>query len=123
MLNQEDIRREWEAGALKAPAVNIIETDDTFIMTLFMPGVKKDDVEVKVADEELLVYGRAMKEIHDAKSYIVRETEDGNYYRVFKVSDSIEAEKISAKIEDGVLTVTLPKHERVKPKEIPVEIG
>ena len=51
----------------------------------------------------------------------MREIEDGNYYRVFKVGDSIDVEKITAKVEHGVLRVTLPKHDRVKPREIPIE--
>ena len=122
MLTKEDIRKEWEAGYLIAPSVDIYETDDDFVMKLLMPGVNKDGVELKLADEELQIYGRVRHDVEAPEKFILREIDEGNYYRVFKVTDAVEVEKIKAKMEDGVLTVTLPKHERVKPKEIPIEI-
>ncbi|MFH1943648.1 MAG: Hsp20/alpha crystallin family protein [bacterium] len=123
MLSKEDISKEWEAGHLIAPSANIHETTDHFVMKILMPGVNKDGVEVKLADEELMIYRRVRHEADDPEKYLIKEIEDGNYYRVFRVTDAVEGDKIHARMEDGVLTVTLPKHERVKPKEIPIEAG
>ena len=123
MLAKEDIRKEWEAGLLVAPIVNIYETKDDFMMKLLMPGVNKDGVELKLANEELQVYGRVRHDVEEPDKFIVKEIEDGNYYRVFKVTDAVEVDKIKAKMEDGILTITLPKHERVKPKDIPIEVA
>jgi HSP20 family protein len=122
MLDKEDIRKEWEAGYLIAPSADIYETEDDFLMKLQMPGVNKDGVELKLADDQLQVYGRVRHEVDEPDKYVLREIEEGNYYRVFKVTDAIEVDKIKAKMEDGILTLTLPKHERVKPKEIPIEV-
>ncbi len=120
-MDQETIRKEWEAGNLVAPLVNIYETEDNFVARINMPGVKKGGAEVKMAGGELLVYGRVTREEIPSDSYVLKEIEDGNYYRVFRVNDAIDVAKIKAKLEDGVLTITLPKHERIKPREIPIE--
>lgn len=123
MLAKEDIRKEWEAGLLVAPIVNIYETENDFMMKLLMPGVNKDGVELKLANEELQVYGRVRHDVEEPEKFILKEIEDGNYYRVFKVTDSVVVDHIKAKMEDGILTITLPKHERVKPKDIPIEVA
>ena len=121
MLAKEDIQREWELGHLIAPSANIAETNDDFVMKLHMPGVNKDGVEVKLAVDELMVYGRTHRDVPETDKFLLKEIESGNYYRIFRVSESIDGGQIKAKMEDGVLTLTLPKHERVKPRDIPVE--
>jgi HSP20 family protein len=121
-MDKEQIRKEWEEGLLIAPTVDIYETDDDFILKALMPGVKKDNVDVKYAEGALTVYGRVDIKDPVKESYVLKEIENGNYYRVFKVSDSIDVDKIQAKMFDGILTLTLPKHERVKPKEIPITL-
>lgn len=123
MLAKEDIQKEWQDGLLLAPAVDIYETKDDFVMKLLMPGVKKDTVEVKMDNDELMIYGRVPEELHVRERVILNEIDTGNYYRVFKVSDSVDVEQIKAKMDDGILIVTLPKHERTKPREIPIEIA
>ena len=121
MLAKEDIQKEWEQGLLVAPLANIVETDDDFVMKLNMPGVNKDGVEVKLAEDELMIYGRTHREVPKTDKFLLKEIESGNYYRIFRVSESIDGSQIKAKMEDGVLTLTLPKHERVKPRDIPIE--
>ena len=121
MMNKESIRKEWELGRLVPPPADIYETEDQFILSTNMPGVKKENVEVKLSEGELTLYGRVDRGDVAANRFVLKEIDEGNYYRVFRVSDSIDAEKIVAKMEDGVLTLTLPKHERVKPREIPIE--
>ena len=123
MLDKEDIRKEWEQGLLIVPSTNIFETDDDFIMKINMPGVEKEGVEIKLADEELIIYGRIIHDFEDADRFVLKEIEDGNYYRVFRVTDSIDVDTIKAEMADGVLTVRLPKHERIKPREIPIELS
>ena len=121
MMDKENIRKEWEQGRLVPPPADIYETEDQFILSTNMPGVKKENVEVKLSEGELTLYGRVDRGDVAANRFVLKEIDEGNYYRVFRVSDSIDAEKIVAKMEDGVLTLTLPKHERVKPREIPIE--
>ena len=122
-MDKENIREEWKQGRLLPPLVDIYESNDDFILVANMPGVKKDGIEVKLAEGNLTIYGRVEREEVASESFVLREINEGNYYRVFRVSDSIDVNKIKAKIEDGVLTLTLPKHERVKPREIPIEVA
>ena len=122
-MDQEMIQKEMNQGKVLAPPVNIFEFEEEFILQAEMPGVNKDGVEVKLADGSLTLYGRVIRHQGSGESYVAREIDEGNYYRVFRVSDSIDVEKIKANMNDGLLTLTLPKHERVKPREIPVEIA
>jgi len=120
-MDKDMIRQEWKEGKLLAPTVDIIETSENILLQANMPGVNKDSVEVKFSNGSLTIYGQVMQKISDQVA-ILKEIEDGNFYRVFKVSDSIETDKIKAKMEDGVLLLTLPKHERAKPREISIEV-
>jgi HSP20 family protein len=122
-MDKEQIRKEWEDGHLIVPAVDIYNLDEQIILKANMPGVQKNKVDVSVADNELMIYGRIEQEPKNGDSYVIREIETGNYYRSFKISEMIDIQKINAKLDDGVLIVTLPKHESAKPHEIPIEVG
>jgi len=115
----------WEASigneCCFAPAVNIYETTDEYILTADLPGLGKEDVRIKVEEGSLVIMGKIKyKELMNRK-YVLNESEIGNYYRKFNISDSIDETKIEAKMENGQLSVSLPKHERVKPKIIEIK--
>ena len=120
-MDKEQIRKEWEEGRLIAPQSDIYETQDEYVLQCLMPGVSKETVQVSLTRGELSIYAETRRSSVDCDCYVQREIEDGNYYRVFKVGDAVNVEKISAKVEHGVLVVKLPKHDRVKPREIPIE--
>jgi HSP20 family protein len=104
-----------------APFVDVYETKEEFFLTANLPGVPRENLQVKIEDGSLIIFGKVnFNEILERK-YLLNETEIGNYYRHFKISDSIDESKISAKLENGQLIVTLPKHERVKPKTIQIK--
>ncbi len=103
-----------------APMVNIYETEDNFNLTAFMPDVKRDNIKIKLEDGSLLLMGRINYEEALNRKYILNEYTIGNYYRKFKISDTIDESKIEARFENGVLTVKLPKHDRVKPRTIEI---
>jgi HSP20 family protein len=115
----------WEAAiggeCCYAPSVNIYESADEYVLTADMPGLGKEDVRIKVENGSLTIMGKVkFKEMMNRK-YILNESELGNYYRKFNISDSIDETKIEAKMENGQLTISLPKHERVKPKIIEIK--
>ena len=120
-MDNDIIRQEWKEGKLVPPPVDILETDKDILLKANLPGVNKDSVEVKFSDGTLTIYGHVHNEI-TSETAILKEIEDGNFYRVFKVSDSVDVDEIKAKMEDGILLLTLPKHERAKPREIPIEV-
>jgi len=110
-----------EKEAWIAPLVDIYETKDDYFLTAKMPGVIKENVKIKFEEGHLILMGRIDFAEAINRKYVLQETEIGNYYRRFKISDSVDESKIDAKLENGVLSVKLPKHERIKPKTIEIK--
>lgn len=104
-----------------APLVDIYETNDEFILTADMPGVKKEDVSLKLEEGSMLIFGKIDYQEILNRRFILKEKETGHFFRKFKISDTIDETKISAKFENGQLVVILPKHERVKPRTINIK--
>ena len=123
-LVKVDNNASWDEALEKeswiAPMVNIYETENDFHLTAFMPDVKRDDIKIKLEEGSLVLMGRINYEEAVNRKYILNEYTVGNYYRKFKISDTVDESKIEAKFENGVLTVTLPKHDRVKPRTIEI---
>lgn len=104
-----------------APLVDIYETADDYYLTANIPGVSKENIKIKLEEGFLVIMGRVNLDEVKNRKYVLNEIEEGNYYRRFKISDNIDEQKIDAKLENGVLLVKLPKHERVKPKSIEIK--
>lgn len=103
-----------------SPLVNIYETDDEFVLTANMPGVVRDNVKVRVEDDMLIMFGAIQYEEAINRNYILNEGEIGNYYRKFKISDSVDQSNIEARYDNGQLVVNLQKKEKVKPRRIDI---
>jgi HSP20 family protein len=102
-----------------APASTVLENADGYTLEVEMPGVSKENLEMWVENNELTIVGRrSMPAV--AGTLIHRESRPENFRRTFELDPSIDAEKISAQIEQGVVTLTLPKAEQVKPRKITV---
>jgi len=121
-MNENEIQKEWAEGSLIAPPVNIYEIGDQFLLKANMPGVKKDNVTVKLREDQLIIYGKMEPLQDEFNQTIHQEFESGNFYRAFHVGENLDVKTIKAKYKDGILLVTLPKHKRLKSKEIPIEI-
>lgn len=104
-----------------APLVDIYETADDYVILANMPGVDKDEVKIKLEDGNLVLMGLINYDDAKGRKYTLKETETGNYYRKFKISDGVDESRIAANLENGVLKVVLPKHERIKPKNIEIK--
>lgn len=103
-----------------SPLVNIYETDNEFVLTAFMPGVVRDNVKVKVENDSLIMFGQIDYENAISRDYILNEQEIANYYRTFKISDTVDKSKIEARYDNGQLVVNLQKKEKVKPRRIDI---
>jgi HSP20 family protein len=103
-----------------SPVVNLHQDADGFILEVEMPGVGKQGVEVTVEDGKLILGGHRTAAANDFGRPVYRERKMGEYRRVFDLDPSIDAARISARIEQGLLTVHLPKTEAVKPRKITV---
>jgi len=119
-VRPQTLQRERERDFF-TPPVNIFETNDHYIVEADLPGVTKDGLEVTVEDNELTIIGRRSdsQEIPNAE-VLYQESRVGDYRRVFELDPTIDTSKISAKMQQGVLTLTLPKAEKVKPRKITV---
>lgn len=113
--NSQQTRQEYVA-----PNVNIFETSEGYVLQAEMPGVSKDGLEITVEGTEITIVGRRNPETATGET-LFRERHAADYRRVFELDPAIDTAKVSAKIEQGVLTVTLPKSERVKPRKITVD--
>lgn len=100
------------------PAVNLRETKDAWILEAEMPGVNRNGIEVTVQNNELNLVGRRCEETPGGIVY--RESRLADYRRTFDLDPAIDAAKIVAKVDQGVLTLTLPKSESVKPRKIEI---
>jgi HSP20 family protein len=101
------------------PAATALENTDGYTLDIEMPGVSKENLEMWVEDNELTILGRRSTPPVGG-TFVHRESRPENFRRTFELDPSIDADKISAKIEQGVVTVTLPKAEQVKPRKIAV---
>jgi HSP20 family protein len=103
-----------------APPVDVYETSDAVILLADVPGLAKENLRLDVEDDEVTIRG-AFEEKDSGGEKLIDECIYGEYRRTFILADTIDREKITAKLNDGVLTVTLPKREKVKPRKIEIE--
>ena len=103
-----------------APEVNIFETKDGYVIEAEMPGVNKEGLEITVEGNELTIVGHRNSEQANGQ-LLFRERRLVDYRRSFELDPAIDTSKAAAKIEQGILTLTLPKSEKVKPRKIVVD--
>jgi HSP20 family protein len=104
-----------------SPAVDIKEESDKFVLHADIPGVKPEDIEINMESGVLTVKGEKNTEAETEKEGYKRvERTHGSFYRRFSLPDSANGEAISAKSKHGVLEITIPKREAIKPKRIDV---
>lgn len=109
------------AGRSYVPQVDIVEQPDKLLLLADMPGATNEDVDINYERGELAITARIKpRQDFDESRYVMREYGVGDFYRVFRVGEGIDAEKIEAEIKDGVLTVHLPKAQEIMPRKISV---
>jgi HSP20 family molecular chaperone IbpA len=122
---QETQKTTWDEALEKeswvGPLVDIYETDEAYTLIADMPGVSKENVRIKLEDGDLIIMGRIDYNERISQRYILNETQIGNFYRKFHISDGVDDSKIDARLENGQLIIHMPKHERLKPKTIEIK--
>ena len=107
-----------------SPAIDIGETPDAYLVTAEVPGVEKGDVHVTVLENRLLIKGEKKQEVLEEKESPHRvERVYGAFSRSFDLPRAVNAEKITATYKDGVLSVSVPKAEEAKPKQIEINVN
>lgn len=105
------------------PASDILETDEAYEIALELPGFDRDDIEVTVDQGVLTVSGRRTAEsAEEGHSWHLRERSTGQFSRSFSLPSSVNPDQVSARIDNGVLRVHLPKEEQAKTRKIEVDV-
>ena len=107
-----------------APAVDIDDEEDKFVLRADLPGIDEKNLEVRVHEGTLLLAGkRDQSEEEKTDSGCYRERRHGSFCRQFKLGANVDEAKVEASYKNGVLTVVLPKKEEAKPRQIPVNVS
>jgi len=114
--------RLWAELEAITPKVNVTENENFFHLEAATPGMQDKDINIEVHNDVLTIKGHKEDESDTKKeNYHIREFSSQNFERSFKLSDRIDTDKVTAKIDNGVLRVDLPKHEQTKPQKIEVQ--
>ena len=107
-----------------APAVDIFESEHELIVKADLPDVKPEELDIRVENNILTIRGeRKFEKKVDEKNYLRVERSYGSFARSFSLANTVNSEAIKADYKDGVLTLTIPKREEAKPKQIKVNVG
>ena len=109
-------------GRVFIPAVDIFETPQALVLVADMPGVAGDNVVLDLKENLLTIHGQ-VGPLPEKETVLAQEYAIGDYYREFQVGELIDKTKIEASVKNGVLTLTLPKAEKAKPRRIEVKSG
>ena len=110
-------------NAVWMPLTDIYENNDNFTLKVDLPGIKKEDVKISFTNGKINISGERTHDVEnkDAKCHRI-EKSYGKYFRSFNLPELIKAEKINAEFDNGQLTITIPKAEEAKPKEIEIRV-
>jgi HSP20 family protein len=114
------MERKDKPESVFTPATNIIETGDSYLLAVDMPGVNEKGVDLTLENDVLSIRGHVEPENHPNFRLTYREYETGDYRRVFTLSAEVDRDRIQATVKDGVLHLVLPKAESAKPRKIHV---
>jgi HSP20 family protein len=104
-----------------APPVDIHETDNSFVVFVELPGMKREDIALEVKDNTLSVRGERRQEKETSDEGVHRlERAHGTFYRAFSLPANVNTSEVKASYKDGVLEITLPKEERAKSRQIDI---
>jgi HSP20 family molecular chaperone IbpA len=110
-------------GRIFSPNVDIFEDDQSLTIVADMPGVPSENVSIDLRNDVLSLTGVPSVSVPDKEEYVLQEYETGKYFRQFTLSEVIDQEHIQAKLNNGVLRVTLPKVGPAKPRKIEITGG
>jgi HSP20 family molecular chaperone IbpA len=107
-------------GRFFVPNTDVYETEDGLTLVMEMPGVVRDNLDVSLENGVLTIEGRLDFSKYEGLEPVYTEYNVGHYARSFSLSDKVDQDNIAARIEDGVLTLTLPKAQAARPRRIAV---
>ncbi len=121
---QDELDRLFGTQAVWSPALDVQEDKDNYIFRAELPGLKREDIEVSLQDGALVISGeRKIEKVEEGTEIHRQERYYGKFQRALSLPAPVAADKIKAQYKDGVLTVTVPKAEEAKPKQIDISVN
>lgn len=101
------------------PQVDVAETDQRFEISVAVPGLKREDIKINLEEGKLIISGeRKLEKEEKGKNFLTRETRFGSFSRSFYLPDNVDAEKIEASYNEGILNIFVPKDEKKVMKKL-----
>jgi HSP20 family protein len=105
-------------------SLDVVQREDEVVVKASVPGMKPDGIDLSLEDNVLTIRAERKLDFEDDKSvYLIQERPTGSFYRALRLPETVDASKIQSSYENGVLTITLPKAEEKKKKQIRIQIG
>ncbi len=115
-------RTDESVATMWTPRIDLAESDEAYRLEVDVPGMSREDINISFHDQMLSVSGERKSDSKKENGEYVRvERQYGNFYRSFTLPKSVDADKIAAQYENGVLIITVPKAEESKPRRIDVK--
>ncbi|MHB1001676.1 MAG: Hsp20/alpha crystallin family protein [Armatimonadota bacterium] len=116
-------RRETASARVWAPVVDVIEDNEQIIVKAELPGMRKEDIDIELAGDTLVIKGERKLENDEKKDNYVRvERAYGQFQRSFTIGVPVKSDQVKANYKDGILEIIIPKSEEVKPKKVEVAV-
>jgi HSP20 family protein len=112
-------RRSASQPRERALGINVREQDDAYVLSALVPGLKAEDLNIQVLEDVVSIEGEYKA---DEAEYVLNELPSGSFRRALRLPAPIEADRVEARIADGVLTLSLPKAESARPKKIQISV-
>ncbi|RKY87393.1 hypothetical protein DRQ09_04575 [candidate division KSB1 bacterium] len=106
--SREGVDKKYENEILLIPKIDIWEREDGYTLVAEVPGIKKDELNIKVTNEELVLQGKKDDKFKEKGENILSELDKGVYFRRFRIKKEIDCEKITANLENGMLLINFP---------------
>ncbi len=129
---EETMNRLWRGFGTTAPetaenwniAIDVVQKPEEIVVNASLPGVKPEDIDLTIEDNVLTLKAERQAEHKEEDSrYLIQERSYGSYYRALRLPDTVDLNKVKSHYENGVLSISLPKAEEKKPKQIKVNVG
>jgi len=120
----EEMMQDWDedyANKLTFP-VDVIADNDSFTINALLPGINADDLDIQIVNEIVTISGEIKADREEGATYLLAERPSGRFHRVITLPTPLNPAKVNAKLENGVLTLEIPKAEEAKPRSIKVNV-
>ena len=120
----EEMMQDWDedyANNLTFP-VDVIADNDSFTIKALLPGINADDLDIQIVNESVTISGEIKADREEGATYLLAERPSGRFHRVITLPTPLNPAKVNANLENGVLTLEIPKAEEAKPRSIKVNV-